>query len=149
MAAAPAPRLGLQLERRDEVVDVRLGDEDAVECLLLCRGTRLARAQEGVRLVNGLLGETRNRREPGVRQLAGLDGRRGVGRAVKAADLDLAQLAGRLESGNGTESHLVVSGDEADDVRVRLEHRLHLVVALGPVPARSEEHTSELQSRQY
>src|SRR5664280_2712781 len=106
VAAAPPTWLGLQRERRDEVVDVRLGDEDAVERLLLCRGTRLARAQEGVRLFNGFLGESRNRLEHGVLQFAGLDGRRSVGRAVKAADLDLAQLAGRFESGNGTESHL-------------------------------------------
>ncbi len=46
----------------------------------------------------------------------------------------MASLLGFLECGDRAERHFVIARDDADDIRVGLQHGLHLVVALGAVP---------------
>src|SRR6185437_2956872 len=90
-------------ERGRVLVEVVLGDQHAVEELLFSRGAGLARLDVLVGFLNRLGGEGRDRLQHGILQLAGLDRGDRIGRAVEAADLDLAEVASFLEGRDGAE----------------------------------------------
>nr|WP_321984342.1 hypothetical protein [uncultured Lichenicoccus sp.] len=98
------------------------------------RHADLAALWERGRFVDRLGPEDGNRLQHGVLLLARLDRRHGIGRAVEAADLDARQLAGFLQRRDGAECHLVIAADHANDVGMRLQQVLHLVMPLRPVP---------------
>src|SRR5690606_4181580 len=105
-------------ERRGVLVDIVLRDQDAVEELLFLIDAGLAGLDEVVGLLDGSFREHGNRLQNGVLQFAGLDGCDRIRRTVETANLDLIQLASLLQGGNRAQSHFVVTGDNADNVRV-------------------------------
>ena len=102
--------------------------------MLLGLRTGAAGLDEVIRLLHAFSRKHGHRLQNGVGQFAGLDRSNCIRRSVEATDHDVLQLAGLLQRRDCAQRHFVVAADHTLDVRVRLHHRLHLVVTQRAVP---------------
>src|SRR5215218_4869701 len=121
----------------DEVVhlvSVVLGDQCAVEGLLLIGNAGLAGPNDAVELPGGLLGAFHDRLQHAGNHLTILDRIDRVLVAVKAEHLDVLELALVLQRVDRSQGHFVVAGDDTLNIWVFGQQGLHFVLPSLPVP---------------